>query len=108
MSRKIRKEQDIQKAILDWLKIQRGTFAFKVTSTGIFDQKRALFRTNQHKGIADIIGVKLGKFFAFEVKNEKGKVEDHQRQWLEKVSSAGGYAAIVRSLGDAIEAFEEI
>ncbi len=105
---KPRKESDIQKAILEWLNLQPNTFAFRVQSTGVPIGVTGKFRKNHNKGIADIILTKGGKSAAFEVKSEKGRVEPHQKEWLERFASAGGHSFIVRSVEDCIEAFNEI
>ena|SRR3990167_2957474 len=102
-----RKEGDIKKAIFEWLKIQPSTFVWVNHTTGVPDGNGG-FRFNSQKGIADICGVKSGRAFAFEVKTEKGKANPHQEEWLKRFDGAGGYACIVRSLGDAQEAFLEI
>jgi len=103
-----RKESEIQKSIIDWLRIQPNTFVFRVFTFGVPIGRTGTFRKNYNKGIADILGVKNGRFFAFEVKKLKAKLEDHQEMWLRHVDDAGGYACVVRSLDDAIEAFKEI
>lgn len=105
---KPQKESDIQKVILQWLTLQPNTFAFRVQSTGVPIGVTGKFRKNHNKGIADIQIVKNGKSGAFEVKSEKGRIEPHQREWLEKFAKAGGAAFVVRSLEDAIESYNEI
>lgn len=102
------KESELKTSILKWLRCQNDTFVFNVHTTGIPVGRTGKFRINFNKGIADIIGVKKGRFFAFEVKTEDGKLNDNQRKWLEKVDSAGGYSCVVRSCTDAIDAFNEI
>ena len=51
-------------------------------------------------GIPDIICCIGGKFFAFEVKNEKGTVTKLQEATIDKIKAAGGTAAVVRSVED--------
>jgi len=65
-------------------------------------------RKKTHKGIADILGSKRGRFFAFEVKRPGKNPEPRQIEWLRRVAGSGGYACITRSLPDAIEAWNEI
>ncbi len=57
------------------------------------------------KGSADLIGLQhgTGRFLALEVKQENGRVEKHQEQWLEYVTRFGGLACVVRSIGEALE-----
>lgn len=57
-------------------------------------------------GSADLVGVCAGRFFALEVKGPKGRVSDEQKQWIALVRSKGGFAAVVRSVEDALAAVE--
>ena len=57
-------------------------------------------------GSADLVGVVAGRFFALEVKSERGRVTDEQRQWIALVQSKGGFAAVVRSVDEALAAVE--
>ena len=57
-------------------------------------------------GSADLIGVCAGRFFALEVKSERGRVSDDQQRWCALVRSKGGFAAVVRSVEDALAAVE--
>ena len=103
------RESEIQKDILKYLNAQPATFAFKVSTTGVPDAaRRGGFRTNPNAGVADIIGCKDGKFFAFEVKRPGGQLTDRQREFLEAVYINGGYEAVVRSVEDAQQAWVEI
>ena len=59
-------------------------------------------------GLPDIFGCYEGQFFGFEVKmpdNPKG-LTDKQRYTLEQISAAGGIAAEIRSVTDALEYIE--
>lgn len=57
-------------------------------------------------GSADIVGIlgPTGRFIALEVKTETGRVAHAQSQFLNVVRSRGGFAAVVRSVDDAIAA----
>lgn len=110
-----RPESEIKKAILQYLNMQLQTFAFPVSTLGIPDAKsRTGFRKNPSKGVADIIGVKGigqpegGRFFALEVKRPGQKPTEEQYEFLRNVAIAGGYAGVVHSVEDVIEAFKEI
>jgi len=48
----------------------------------------------------------LGRFFAFEVKNQDGVVKPEQSDWHALVRSMGGFVAVVRSEADAVAALE--
>ena len=106
-------ESEIKRSILQYLNTRFCTFAFSVPTTGIPDGKGG-FRRNPNRGCADIIGVKGsgakegGKFFALEVKRPGNKATPNQRSFLENVAIAGGYAAIVYSVDDAMQCWNEI
>lgn len=102
-----KKESEIQREIMDWLKMQPSTYFWKTNSVGIPDPKYG-FRKNYSAGVSDICGLKRGKFFAFEVKSKNGRLSDKQEKFLKAVDLAGGYACVVRSLRDAQQAFGEI
>lgn len=51
-------------------------------------------------GIPDIIACIGGRFFAFEVKTDKGKPTALQEATIRKILKAGGTAAVVRSAGE--------
>lgn len=73
---------------------------------------RALVRDNWvafgvgGKGGSDLIGIVDGRFFALEVKTAKGRVSPEQEQFLRCVRYNGGFAAVVRSIEDALAAVE--
>ena len=100
-------ESEIKKEILGWLRNQPNSFVFSISTVGIPNGQGG-FRKNFNVGCADIIGVKNGKAFAFEVKRPKGKATEKQLDWLGNFSSAGGYACIVYNLIDAKQAYSEI
>ncbi len=96
------KEQDIQKAISDYLEYN-GFLVIKINNVGIFNQGTGSYIPPRQKGVSDLIACKNGIFYAFEVKNEKGKLTDHQKVFLERVKSVGGVAEVVRSVDDVIK-----
>lgn len=57
-------------------------------------------------GISDIIGCYKGRFFAIEIKTDKGKVTDLQSNFLANVEAAGGIAFVARSVEDVIEGLD--
>jgi hypothetical protein len=54
-------------------------------------------------GSADLVGVLApsGRWFALEVKSEKGRLRPAQVQWLALVRRMGGFAAVARSVAEA-------
>ena len=83
------KESDIVAAILRYLRTVPGCFAWK-THGGRYGTA----------GIPDIIACVEGRFFAFEVKTESGKVTPLQAATIQKILVAGGMAAVVRSVDE--------
>jgi len=54
----------------------------------------------------DMVGGRLARFVALEVKDAKGKVTDKQMDFIQDVIDAGGKGAVVRSVEDALKALE--
>ncbi len=69
---------------------------------GIFHYKNWQGLGSQ-KGVSDIIGIYKGRFFAIEVKTEKGKLNKHQEEFLDLVKWNGGIALVARSADDVFE-----
>ena len=55
-------------------------------------------------GIPDIICCYRGRFVAFEVKTETGRVTELQKAVLRRINEAGGTAIVVRSVQDVRDA----
>lgn len=114
-------EKIIETQILNWLNYQPQIFAFKINTTGTFDPTRKVFRTIKnrhiHKGTADILGVKNGKFFAIEVKTpasykrsfkNPAQRDLDQTRFIERVKVAQGYGIKVCTLEQVIEFIKTI
>jgi RecB family endonuclease NucS len=57
------------------------------------------------KGIPDLIGCYKGRFFAIEVKREKGGVvSEHQERQIEAIRRAGGIAIVARNAQEVYDA----
>jgi len=50
----------------------------------------------------DMVGQKLAVFLAIEVKGEKCKATDHQRNFIARVRADGGLAGVARTVEDAL------
>jgi hypothetical protein len=102
-------ELDIETQILDWLASLGIGFFWKNTSGGFHDGKR--WRQHQSKfairGTSDILGLVNGRFIALEVKTTTGVVSSEQKAFIQKVRECGGFAAVVRSVRQTEELFEE-
>ena len=86
------KEKTITNQILKHLKSLPECFAFK--------EHGGLYGTS---GIPDIIVCYKGKFLAFEVKTEKGKLSKLQEMTIAKIQKANGMAFKVTSLEEVKE-----
>lgn len=75
--------------IIDFIYRNNG-YAWRASSVGVFDTKRAMFRTSAKKGVADILAVFKGQLIAIEVKIGKDRLSLEQEGFLMNVSAAGG------------------
>jgi Holliday junction resolvase len=89
------KESTITKDILNYLKKIPGCFAWKEHGGGY-----------SQAGIPDIICCYKGRFVAFEVKTETGRLSKLQEYALRQINNAGGTAVKVTSLTDVIKILE--
>jgi len=58
-------------------------------------------------GSPDIVGIVAGRFVGLECKTEDGIVSDDQDKFLADIDAAGGYAAVVRSVEEALRAIQQ-
>ena len=60
------------------------------------------------KGSSDLIGIlkPSGRLVSLEVKTESGRVSPEQELWLAMIRRFGGFAAVVRSVDDALAALD--
>lgn len=91
------KEKTITNQILKHLKSLPECFAFK--------EHGGLYGTS---GIPDIIVCYKGKFVAFEVKTENGKLSKLQEVTIRKIQSAQGLAFKVTSLDEVKTILKEV
>lgn len=109
-AKKPRPEKELYKPILDFLNTRQATLAWQHYNGGIWLPGKETYarKANHQDGIPDILGVKAGKPFAFEIKKPGKDATDEQRRWMEKFISFGGTAFICDSLEDVMEAWKEI
>ena len=104
------KESQIQKSILDYLRLKR-IFCFKMNTTGIFKKDTGSYIPSQNVGAPDIFAfIPAGKItpdntsycraYALEVKRPKNTQSLSQIEWQKKFEDAGGIYLIVRSIDD--------
>jgi len=94
-------EKAIQKSILDYLGYRQKCFWRNNSGAMVSEYKgRQRFMRFGENGSPDIFVVKNGNIYGLEVKNEKGKQSDSQKEWEDKFTKAGGIYKVVRSLED--------
>ena len=85
---------------------EQGSFCWRQNSTGVYDQRRGLYRPGSKKGVSDILGIysergqgKLlhGIFVAIEVKIGKDRLSDEQTGFLANVTHYGGIAIVAKN-----------
>lgn len=97
------KEQPIQKAILDYLRL-RGILAWKNSNVGIFNRKTGAYIPSHTRGVSDILGVLPGgRFLAIEVKAKYRKPTEEQYAFMENINKRGGLAFVAYSIDDVEE-----
>ncbi len=92
------KESEIQKAILEYLKL-KGYFCWR-NNSGAFKTERGGFYRMGIKGAPDIFLIKEGRFIGLEVKTRLGTLSEAQEAFKVALEAAGGTYLIVRSLDD--------
>lgn len=94
-------ETSIRDGIVRWLTAY-GVFAWTNDTVGIYDAKRGSFRTNRKrlKGVADILGIREGRFLAIEVKRGRNKCSEAQQYFLGRVRTEGGIGIVARCIRD--------
>jgi hypothetical protein len=99
------REKDIENLLLKYLNILPNTFAWKNNTTGVYDEKRGVYRSTKNKwaikGVSDILGIHNGRMLAIEVKTASGRVTKEQAQFIDRVIKLGGIAGVARSVADA-------
>ena len=83
-------------------------FAWRASTTGIFDQRRGIYRFSPKKGVADVLAVCRGRLIAIEIKIGKDKLSPEQKGFIESVNRAGGYATTISSYEEFIEKFKNV
>lgn len=102
----MKKEQEIQKEILNWLSSQ-GHKVWK-NYLGPKMIKGGAYAKNPNSGQPDIFGIykdRTGKLFAIEVKTEDGKLSEGQKEEIRELEKYGVFVVVARDLKTVIEAF---
>lgn len=108
MKKKIPKESDTQKAIIDYLD-SRGILNWRVNLGGVPHTVggKIIYRKNPMKGMPDICGLYCGLFFGIEVK-AKTKQSTEQFAWQQKFEQNGAIYILAKSVEDVAEALKSL
>jgi len=98
---------EITRQILEYFKL-RHIFAWRVNNMGVWDGKQKRYRKspNTTLGLADIMALHAGQFYAIEVKGVGDKVSEYQELYLASVTDNGGVSITARDLDDVMVVFE--
>lgn len=99
------KETEIQRAICDYLAFKKHFF-WRNNNTPVYDPVGKKFRAMPKytmRGRPDIEVIKDGFYIGLEVKREKTKQSDAQKEFELGVKKSGGEYYVVRSLEDLKE-----
>jgi Holliday junction resolvase len=92
----MQRESQIQAAILHYLR-SLGWWCWAV-KTAVCNER----------GVPDVLCCYKGRFAAFEVKTHKGRQSPLQKIQLHRIQTAGGRAAVVRSVEDVKQVLQEM
>ena len=101
-------EQQIQKAISDYLKLKKF-IVFKHRNVGIFKKDTGSYipLSAGEKGISDIVGCSpRGRFVAIEVKKPGGRPSPDQLDFIARIKASGGIAFIAYSFDEVLSSHE--
>jgi len=85
--------------IIDYI-YRQGGYAFRASSTGVYDQRLSIYRTAAKKGVSDILGCLGGYFIAIEVKIGKDRLSPEQEGFLKNIQAVGGITYIAQHFDD--------
>ena len=89
------KASDLTNKIIDFI-YRKGGYAYRSSSTGIYDTRRQQFRTSAKKGVSDVIGVYQGQFLAIEVKIGADSLRPEQEGFLKNITHHGGLSVVAK------------
>ena len=75
---------------------ERGGYAWRANSVGVFDTKLARFRASAKKGVADVLSCFKGRLVAVEVKIGVDRLSPEQEGFLSNIRHTGGYAIVAK------------
>lgn len=104
-------ESEIQKLILQWLKM-KSIFHYRSNNIGVPTGKirggKQVFRPSPVKGLPDICCVYYGQAIYLEVKRPGANTTRNQLDFQHNARKAGAISEIVYSLDDVINLFKKL
>ena len=111
MKKRQRPEQLIQRAVCDHLRLRgvRGLIWWATPNGGKRSPIEAAIFKGQgvKRGVCDICCLHDSKFFALELKAEGGRLTEEQREYMDAVNNAGGYATCAVGIDQAVKALKD-
>lgn len=95
-------EKHIQKNCLDYLRLKK-IFCFKLNNTGIYKQSTGSYIPSTILGLPDICLFYCGEVVFLEIKNEKGKLSEHQIAFQKQCEKDKIIYKVIRSLDELME-----
>lgn len=81
--------------ILNFL-YHNNAFGWRQNSTGIYDQKKGIYRNSSKKGVSDILAIHKGRLIAIEVKIGKDHLSSEQIGFLKSIERFGGLSIVAK------------
>lgn len=113
---KLPSEKQTEAAVIDFLNTQPHCFAFKVITSGTWDEKSKSYRRpSRHvmPGTPDVLvclqcfGIPI--FIGMEIKSHKGNQSDSQKLFESILKTrSGGYYFVIKTLADAEQAIFKV
>ncbi len=93
-----RSANDLTKCIIDFVNLQPGCVAWRVSNVPVYDTKTGKHRAgNVRKGVADISAIRRGQAWQIEVKFGKDIMSEHQRKFAAAVEASGGVYCVAHT-----------
>lgn len=81
-----------------------GYMVFRINVGKVRTADGRWFDTGAPKGFCDLFGFRPdGQIFFIEVKNEKGRVRDDQKKFMDAMQKRGALVGVARSVKEAME-----
>jgi len=99
------KESDLLSYSLKYLK-SKGILHWRVANGPVMHTigKRVIYKPSPIKGMPDIAGLMpCGRFFAIELKSEKGRLSPEQIDWIKRINNSNGIAVVIRTTNELVD-----